>query len=816
MQFPSGDVAGNSKGYYQFLVYSDVIVTIIFTFEMAFKIIGLGFVGWEKTEIRFGKFYFCIPGFGGADGKHTYLRNPWNALDFVIVIVAIISIFTGPLTTNFSCDATGGGGSILKALRSLRALRALRPLRVIRRYPGLKLVVNSIFKALPQIMNVAMVAALIFLIFAIVGVQFFKGTIAACNDGSIDDQVDCVGSFVVSGADCGMLATDDLVTQCLRNGDDGSSFPRLWRSLEPNFDNVGAALVTIFEITSGEMWPDIMYNTIAGVKPGYAMKDNYSRAGPFIYFFLVQVIGAMIMINVFCGVIIDKYNEMKEESEGSALLTNDQKLWVEAMKLAMHGRAARGWSRPNSSCCGCIPKSVRIHLYNFCMKPEFDYFIMGCIIANTVLMGCRHADMGQAFSDVLYWGNFTFGVIFTIEAIIKIIGLGVPYFSDNWNRFDFTLVILAWIPNILEWLQMKSGLGSTLSLFRVLRVARMFRLLRKNRGLMDLLNTILASIPAMINVVLLLTLFMFIFSCVAMNLFANIKHGELLNTDANFMTFFMSFNTMWRMSTGESFNGIMHDIRIREPYCDKNVGGVVDPNSGNCGIDSVPQFFFILMFTLLNYVFLNMVMAIVLDNFGDTQALAQCKFQPEHLEDFQEAWQKLDPRGSGYIKDTELEVVLMDVEYPLGLKNIPMEHLHESSLRKYKNRYIHSLNLPHINGKIEYKQTRRALVECVMGPAEELPEKAVVVKDFNRRLSKIDSTTLKNHKGVTRVDNGAIEKCATGNVRVTDLYGLQHIYASKTIQAMFRQYKARLHVVKLKAVAQRLLAEREAANKQQV
>ena len=34
---------------------------------------------------------------------------------------------------------------------------------------------------------------------------------------------------------------------------------------------------------------------------------------------------------------------------------------------------------------------------------------------------------------------------------------------------------------------------------------------------------------------------------------------------------------MWRMSTGESFNGIMHDIQVREPYCDKNVGGVVDP-----------------------------------------------------------------------------------------------------------------------------------------------------------------------------------------------------------------------------------------------
>ena len=71
------------------------------------------------------------------------------------------------------------------------------------------------------------------------------------------------------------------------------------------------------------------------------------------------------------------------------------------------------------------------------MKPEFDYF-MGCIIANTVLMGCRRADMGQAFSDVLYWGNFTFGVIFTAEAIIKIIGLGVAYFSTTGT--DLTLL----------------------------------------------------------------------------------------------------------------------------------------------------------------------------------------------------------------------------------------------------------------------------------------------------------------------------------------------------------------------------------------
>ena len=40
-------------------------------------------------------------------------------------------------------------------------------------------------------------------------------------------------------------------------------FPRVWQNLHPfNFDSVGWALLTLFEICSGEMWPDIMYDTV--------------------------------------------------------------------------------------------------------------------------------------------------------------------------------------------------------------------------------------------------------------------------------------------------------------------------------------------------------------------------------------------------------------------------------------------------------------------------------------------------------------------------------------------------------------------------
>ena len=45
------------------------------------------------------------------------------------------------------------------------------------------------------------------------------------------------------------------------------------------------------------------------------------------------------MLNVFIGVIIEKYNENKDNSEGSGLLTNEQKIWVETMKLTLNSRA---------------------------------------------------------------------------------------------------------------------------------------------------------------------------------------------------------------------------------------------------------------------------------------------------------------------------------------------------------------------------------------------------------------------------------------------------------------------------------------------
>jgi len=111
------------------------------------------------------------------------MSNGWNVLDFGIVCVSLLTLL-------------GNATESLKALRTLRTLRALRPLRVISRNPGLKLVVNALFRAIPSILNVVFVSTLFFLIFGIVGVTYFKGAFHACQgpvfDGLTAPQVNLV------------------------------------------------------------------------------------------------------------------------------------------------------------------------------------------------------------------------------------------------------------------------------------------------------------------------------------------------------------------------------------------------------------------------------------------------------------------------------------------------------------------------------------------------------------------------------------------------------------------------------------------------
>lgn len=127
------------------LYYTDFFFTAIFTIEALLKIIAKGFL---------------------FNGSSSYARNGWDIIDFLVVVFSIISL---SITS-----------AKFKIVKIIRLLRVMRPLRVISRNKGLKIGIQALIRSIPKIFNVLVISLLFFIIFSIIGVNYFKGSFYDC------------------------------------------------------------------------------------------------------------------------------------------------------------------------------------------------------------------------------------------------------------------------------------------------------------------------------------------------------------------------------------------------------------------------------------------------------------------------------------------------------------------------------------------------------------------------------------------------------------------------------------------------------------
>jgi hypothetical protein len=92
------------------------------------------------------------------------------------------------------------------------------------------------------------------------------------------------------------------------------------------------------------------------------------------------------------------------------------------------------------------------------------------------------------------------------QAVLKILGLGfLRYLRDGWNRFDALIVAASLISSF-------GNLNINVSVVRVFRVGRVFRLVNKMETLRLLFNTLVLSLPSLWNIGSLLFVLFFIFA----------------------------------------------------------------------------------------------------------------------------------------------------------------------------------------------------------------------------------------------------------------------------------------------------------------
>ncbi|KAL3313352.1 Voltage-dependent N-type calcium channel subunit alpha-1B, partial [Cichlidogyrus casuarinus] len=265
---------------------------IIFTLEATLKIIALGFV--------------FHPG--------SYLRNFWNILDFIVVI-------TGYATVNMQ---SGGGTNI--DLRTLRAVRVLRPLKLVSGIPSLQVVLKSIIKAMAPIFQIGLLVLFFIVIMAIIGLEFYSGAF----------HMTCFkeGNFPFKCSKSTTLFLDNLkkepetieglsrLVPCVPTTQEvnvnksngvyycptGYVCKGYW--LGPNygitsFDNIGYAMLTVFQCITMEGWTDMLYVT----------NSVFGKTFNFIYFVSLIIFGSFFMLNLVLGVLSGEFAKERERVE---------------------------------------------------------------------------------------------------------------------------------------------------------------------------------------------------------------------------------------------------------------------------------------------------------------------------------------------------------------------------------------------------------------------------------------------------------------------------------------------------------------------
>ena len=91
-------------------------------------------------------------------------------------------------------------------------------------------------------------------------------------------------------------------------------------------------------------------------------------------------------------------------------------------------------------------------------------------MGNTISLGVTWYGEPKGVTYSILALNYFFSSVFILEAILKLVGLGVkPFFKDNWNVFDFTVVLVTIIAEIVSQAG-GSEIGAAVNFVRAIRV----------------------------------------------------------------------------------------------------------------------------------------------------------------------------------------------------------------------------------------------------------------------------------------------------------------------------------------------------------
>ncbi|XP_049884581.1 voltage-dependent calcium channel type A subunit alpha-1 isoform X6 [Pectinophora gossypiella] len=619
----------------------------IFCVEASLKILALGFVLH----------------------RGSYLRNIWNIMDFFVVVTGIITqLPVAPADVDF---------------RTLRAIRVLRPLKLVSGVPSLQVVLKSIIKAMAPLLQIGLLVLFAIVIFAIIGLEFYSGALhKTCYSLEDINEIMTDGeSPTPCNADNETLAPYGA-NVCMY---DKSTCLEKWEG--PNrgitsFDNIGFAMLTVFQCITMEGWTAILYWT----------NDALGSAFNWVYFVPLIVLGSFFMLNLVLGVLSGEFAKEREKVENrqeflklrrqqqlerelngyvewickaeevilaEERTTEEEKMHImEARRRAAAKKKLKNLGKSKSTdteeeeqdedCGDDVPKKKQGFLksktrsagkcadfwraekrFRFWIRHTvktqwFYWFVIVLVLFNTICVAVEHYRQPKWLTSFLYYAEFVFLGLFMMEMWVKMYALGPRiYFESSFNRFD-CVVISGSIFEVV-WSEVKGG-SFGLSVLRALRLLRIFKVTKYWSSLRNLVISLLNSMRSIISLLFLLFLFILIFALLGMQLFGGQFNFEEGTPPTNFNTFPIALLTVFQILTGEDWNEVMYD-------------GI--QSQGGIQRGMIYSLYFVILVLFGNYTLLNVFLAIAVDNLANAQELTAAE-EEQVEEDKEKQLQELE------------------------------------------------------------------------------------------------------------------------------------------------------------------------------
>ena len=668
-------------GYTSVLVFDmcDLCFNFVFLFEMIIKIIALGFIMDEGT----------------------YVRDNWNKIDLIIVVVSLIDIQS--LVQKY-LQNNNNVSSSLNFLKVLRLLRTLRPLRFISHNVQLKLIITSLFDSILPICNALFIVLIVFFMFSIVGISLFYNLYHNCYVPGKDtafkiadtDFSNYLGTFNI---DNNMPAIEQFCADRY-NGimDTGPKF---------KFSNIFISLVTSYVLGNMEGWPDIMND--------YRVFNDYYG----IFFVAYLLVVSYFFLNLFTGIMFKYFNDAwsKEKKVGE----NDKKAekyydFLQQIELA---------DPEYSTYLSPEEGTIKYYLVMVANSKFLDNFIMVIILLNMIVMAINYDGTPSGYQSMLDTLNLIFTSIFIAEAVLKIAALGVfGYFYYGWNRFDFFVVIASIADLVIARID---GIDASflksfqiIRVLRVLRVTRVLRLVKSLKSLEKLLQTLRWSLNALANVFILMFLIFCIFAILGCYLYDQITYDKYkddfvyMNNFYNFDNFYQAFLLCFRCATGEDWPSVMMELAF------------IDED-----LVSQPQAYLYMIF--MNFIsaviMLNLFLMVTLQQYDEftNKSYNPVEMFESFLNDFKSSWNKYSSSKDNGYRIKKILIANFFVEFNWKKLNFP-----EINRLEHIKKYVSELKLrTDPENYVYFHDVLFKIIVKQMGAKVDrtLPENAIIIKE---------------------------------------------------------------------------------------